>query len=478
MRILLATEGTYPYVSGGVSTWADALVRGLPEHDFTVVAVVANPHVAARYDLPPNASVLPVPLWGSERVEEYLPRREPLRAAARTTGKVIGRRFLPVLDRLVGELIVSDGDAGVIGECVLQIARFCCSYDLRRALRDERAWDVVCRHYRTHALYRHASMQGAIDLARSLYRYLMPLALPLPAVDVAHASAAAFCALPALAAKLGQGVPLVLTEHGVYVRERILQLVRDGASPLRKVLLGNLYRGVARAIYQHADVVAPVCSYNTVWERELTVREQQLRVIHNGTDPERFVPGEGSTAQPTVAYVGRIDPLKDVLGLVAAAALVHEAMPDVRFRLYGADTDEAYGRRCRRAVAAGGLEETIVFEGPTDDVGAAYRDADVVVLPSRSEGFPFTVVEAMMSARTVVATRVGGVPEALGDERLLVPPQNPSALAAHLVRVLEWSRDERAEVGRMLHERASELFTEGRFLAAYSSLYDEVGRAA
>lgn len=474
MRILLTTEGTYPYVAGGVSTWAHALVSGLPQHDFTVAAIISNPHVSLRYDLPANATVLPVPLWGAERVEEYLPRRGALRGAARTTRGVVSHHFLPVFVELIDELVLAGGDAVVIGRCVTAIAELCVRYDLRKALRDERVWSVILRCLASHPLYSNASMEEAVDLARSLYRYLTPLALPVPEVDVAHSSAAAFCALPALVAKARDGVPLVLSEHGIYLRERVLQLIRDDTSMLRKVLFGNLYRGVAQAVYRHADLIAPVCSYNTLWESHLGVDQAQVRVIHNGVDPRRFTPGTVANDRPTVAFVGRIDPLKDVLNLIAAAAMVRHAVPGVLFRVHGGDSDEQYGRRCRRAVESAGLGDTVRFEGPTSDVAAAYRAADLVVLSSLSEGFPFTVLEAMMSARPVVATAVGGVPEALADSRLLVPPQDPSALSEALVRVLQLTPGERTSIGDELHERAVSLFSQQRVLDSYATLYEEV----
>ncbi|MGH3321654.1 MAG: GT4 family glycosyltransferase PelF [Streptosporangiaceae bacterium] len=472
MRVLLTTEGTYPFFGGGVSTWADALVTGLPQHAFTVAAIVPNPHVRPRYQAPANTRVLPVPLWGAERVEEYIDGRSG-GAVRSTTRAAIRRGFLPALDELVGELLIARANAETIGRCLGALAAFCVDHDLRTAFRDERVWSVVLGRLSSHPLYRHAPMDGALDLARSLYRYLMPLALPVAQVDVAHSSAAAFCALPALAAKLRDGVPLVLTEHGVYLRERVLQLLRDRTPTLRKILFSNLYRGVVRAAYDHADIIVPVCSYNTRWEQRLAGQSAgRIRVIHNGVDSKRFSYAPPATARPTVAFVGRIDPLKDVLSLITAAEIVRERVPDVLFRLYGADSEEGYGRRCREAVATAGLQGTVRFEGRTADTPAAYRNSDVVALSSISEGFPFTVVEAMMSGRPVVGTAVGGVPEALGDPGLLVPPRDPRALGDALCQVLLRAPSERTALGAALRSRATTKFSRDRFLTGYDALYE------
>ena len=73
--VLLTTEGTYPYVTGGVSTWAHQLVTGLAEKQFVVYSVVANTSMAVRYEPPPNlAHVVQVPLWGTEDNAEFNPR--------------------------------------------------------------------------------------------------------------------------------------------------------------------------------------------------------------------------------------------------------------------------------------------------------------------------------------------------------------------------------------------------------------------
>ena len=74
MRVLFLVSGVYPHYMGGVSTWADQLLRGMGEHEFHVVSVVSNPHVEVRYKLPPNVKeIITIPLWGTEKPEEYLP---------------------------------------------------------------------------------------------------------------------------------------------------------------------------------------------------------------------------------------------------------------------------------------------------------------------------------------------------------------------------------------------------------------------
>ena len=474
MRILLTTEGTFPYAGGGVSTWALSLMHGLAHHEFAVAAVVANPPGPPAYPLPPNAAVLPVPLWGLELVEEYIPLRRGLRRRRRTTAAAVGARFLPPFELLLDQILVADNDPGQVAEVLAGLAEFATRDDLRRAMQDERVWVLLHERMLANPLYRHSTFGEAIDLARSLYRYLLPLAVPIPEVDVVHASASAFCALPAVGAKLRLGIPLLLTEHGIYLRERILELVQRDVSTLEKVMFSNLYRAIAQAAYHVADRVAPVCHYNVRWEKELGLDPSKVRVVYNGVDPSRFSPSAADEERPTLVWVGRIQPLKDLLTLIRAVAIVARSVPDLVCRLYGPDTDPLYAARCRQAVAAAGLEGVVVFEGPIADPSAAYRRADVVVLSSMSEGFPYTVIEAMMCARPVVATDVGGVAEALEDRSLLAEPQNAASLAGAVLQQLRQPRHERDRLGDRLRRRAVEHFDEQRFLGAYDDLYREL----
>src|SRR4029079_6767906 len=102
---------------------------------------------------------------------------------------------------------------------------------------------------------------------RTLYRLLLPLAIDVPHVDVTHSSAAAFCSLPCVMAKLRDGTPFLLTEHGVYLREQYLHLDRNARSPFSRWFLSRLTTAIVDLSYAFADQISPVCEYNTRWER-------------------------------------------------------------------------------------------------------------------------------------------------------------------------------------------------------------------
>ncbi|MGH9054523.1 MAG: DUF3492 domain-containing protein, partial [Acidimicrobiales bacterium] len=439
MRIFLSTEGTYPYVVGGVSTWVDMLVRGLPEHEFEIGAVVDNPHHQVAYVPPDNVTVRPIPLWGLELAEEFQNNPGGWRRAFRTSPRVVRREFLPDWDRLLCAISTLGADPAALGDALAGIAHFAQRYDLRRALSDAGSWALLAERLVSNPTHARSPLGPTMHFARTLYRYLMPLSVPVPVCDVAHSSAAALCALPAVVAKYRHGAPIALTEHGIYLRERLLELAPEPIGT--KLLFANFYRAVVELAYREADAVLPVCGYNARWERLLGVDPGKIQVIHNGVDPAAAAPRPEPGGPPTIGFVGRIDRLKDVPTLIRSFDRVRRHLPDACLRIWGPPTSDDYLARCRGVAADLGLRDSVHFEGRTADPASAYAACHVIALSSISEAFPYTVVEAMLASRPVVATAVGGVGEAIGDvmfgsEPLVVEPGDPAALAAALVNVL------------------------------------------
>jgi len=474
VKIYLSTEGTYPFVLGGVSTWVDMLVHGLPQHEFEIGALVDNPHHRIKYRPPANVTLQPIPLWGLELAEEYLPRRDGWRRAWRTTSPVVRHQFLPSWEHLVDCLAAPEADPQALGDSLSEVTRFAERYDLRRALGDAAAWALLLDRLQTNPIHARTGLAPAMDFARTLYRYLLPLTAPTPVCDVAHSSAAALCALPAIVAKYRYGTPLVLTEHGIYLRERLLAMSTEPFGT--KLLFANFYRAVVELAYREADVLTPVCGYNAGWEQALGVDPARIRVIYNGVDPARIDVWPEPDDAPTIGFVGRIDPLKDLLTLIRAFARVRMVIGGARLRLWGPATSPAYLEECKATVTELGLWDSVTFEGSTNDIAAAYGSSHVIALSSISEAFPYTAVEAMFAARPIVATDVGGVAEAIGPAQcrgtsMVVEPGDPGAMADALVAVLGASSAERAHLGTWLRNRAMTLFTAQRLFDDYDDVY-------
>ena len=480
--VLLCTEGTYPYVGGGVSTWCDILCTELEEYDFTLYAVTGEPEVQPRYELPPNVrSTIHVPLWGAREPADYILARVPLaelaRRRARTTPAAVGLRFVPLLHRLVEAMTVEVGPEDD-GTLIWQLWRWFQEHDWRVTWKSQEVWEAFTEI--TAASHGPDSAPTVGDTAtalRWLANYLLPLTAPVPVVDIAHTTIAGFPGLAGVVAKLEHGTPFLVTEHGVWVRERYISISTGPFSEHAKRFLMGLSRYVARVNYRCADVIAPVTGFNRRWEVPYGAPADRIETIANGVDPGVFTPSAKpahSAGRPVVVAAARVFPLKDIETMIRAAEVARRSIPDVLFLVYGSlDADVPYVERCRALIAELGLEETFVFAGHHAKPADLYNEGDISALSSISEGFPYTVLESMACARPVVATDVGGVREALEDFGILVPPRDHEAFGAAVVTLLE-NPELRSRLGRQAREAVLARFRISHSVGAYRELYERL----
>jgi glycosyltransferase involved in cell wall biosynthesis len=470
LNITLATEGTYPHAYGGVSVWCDQLVRGMPEHSFHVVAITGTGAERLVWELPAHVTAESVPLWGP-------------RASGRSPQGVLARRFEGLYRELL-ELILdpSDEAAEVFPYVLRSLFEFAQDGDLRAALSGEGpvrwlldAWRARGADFTRMGV--RPTVHDALTAADLLEHSMRPLSAVIPRADVTHAVSNGVAVLPGLAAKWAYGTPLCLTEHGIYLRERYLGYASSPYPwPVKAVMLGFL-RLLSGTGYRAADLVTPGNLYNQRWEVRCGARADRIRTVYNGVDPGDFPAAGAEPATPTISWAGRVDPIKDLETLIRAFALVHAELPDVRLRLFGGTPKggERYRERCQALAVELGVGEQVAFEGRVDDIRDAYVAGTVVVLSSISEGFPYTLIEAMTCGRATVATDVGGVREAVGDTGTVVAPRDPEAMAQGCLRLL---RDEvtRHRLGAAARERALEYFTVDQAVGSFRSIYADLAQ--
>jgi glycosyltransferase involved in cell wall biosynthesis len=305
---------------------------------------------------------------------------------------------------------------------------------------------------------------------------LRPLSHRPVEADVVHAVTNGLGILPALAARWRHHTPLIVTEHGIYLREHYLFM---RGSPYRwpvKELYLRFLRRLCTLGYEEADLITPGNVYNKRWEQKLGAYPLRLRTIYNGVDPAEFPALDGEPAVPTITWAGRIDPIKDLETLLHAFSLVRETIPEARLRIFGSPPRgrESYLHRCQALAADLGVSHATTFEGRVADIRDAYAAGQVVVLCSISEGFPYTLIEAMACGRPCVATDVGGVTEALGNTGLVVTARSPAELAG-ACRTLLQSAGLRRRLGTAARVRALEYFTVDRAVRAFDELYRALG---
>ncbi|WP_431960363.1 GT4 family glycosyltransferase PelF [Actinacidiphila sp. bgisy160] len=494
MRIALLAEGGYPYARGEGGAWVDRLVRGLTGHEFAVYALGRSERAeaAGMLPLPPQVRhVRTLPLWG----QGPGPGAGPGKAR---------RRRAQALERYRDLVGVLAGDAGANGA----EDRFASAlYGLAELAREDggvpallrsehavRVLEEVCRAPGARPVAGEAGVGDLLLAADQLERVLRPLSAPwyddfgdaLATSDLCHAVTGGTALLPALLAKRFFGTPLLVTEYGVRLRETLLLHRAAGVSAPVRALLAAFHRHLAGEAYRLAALVTPGNAHARRWQEHCGAHRDRVRTVYpgyQGSVPEPPADAEGD--DPALVWVGRADPGKDLVGLLHAFGEVRKKEPGARLRVVLAgEGDPAYLEQCRSlaaqlfpdeaadAVTAG--ENPVTFE-ELGSPGApalpdAYAAGDVVVLSSVVEGFPVTLVEAMFCGRATVSTDVGAVREVIGGTGLVVPPRNPKALAEACVALL-CDPERRQRLGAAARERALELFTVERNLAAFREIY-------
>jgi glycosyltransferase involved in cell wall biosynthesis len=304
-----------------------------------------------------------------------------------------------------------------------------------------RKWDALGDAMDIHVLARAAEPNGGGDTRFRLARPVRPRALD---------GAAFYATLPLrIARELRRDRPDVVMTQSPYEaaaaiaarrlagsRARVVvelhgdwrTATRLYGSPLRRVL-EPLTEPVARAALRRADVVRTISGYTTELIRPLGREPAAVFPAYVDLSAFRARPPAPLPDEPRVLFVGVLERYKGV-------DVLAEAWPEVAARVEGASL---------RLVGDG--PETAAVEGlgarrdrrlAPEEVARALDEASLLVLPSRSEGLPRIAIEAFCRGRPIVGTRAGGIPDIVEDDvsGLLVPPEDPAALADALVHCL------------------------------------------
>jgi len=475
-HVLFLTSGTYPYYEGGVSTWANALLTSLPDYNFKIISLVSNPHVEIQYKIPQNVKKLEMlPIWGIIRPDEFSPTpiRKLLDRMYVTRSRGIGD-FLQSFEKFL-QAIASGGDkTHLLAESVVEMFEFLENHDFRSVVRDKKFWELFSSFIEGNKNFSSMSLRETLEICRTVVRYLEVLTIDVPTCQLIHSSIAGVVGFLAIVAKLRDDTPFILTEHGVYYRERLLQVTGKYAKGQKEFWI-RFERAIATLSYEYADMIAPVSKFNAQWETQLGAEQNKIRVIHNGVDTDKFKPisiNRLSNA-PTITVVTRIDRLKGILDLIPAMTTVREKVPNAKCLVFGSATDLEYAQLCVETRDKLGLSDSIHFMGFTKDTPNAFNSGDVVALPSISEGFPFALIEGMACAKASVATDVGGVGEALGESGVIVPPRDPTQLGEALANLLTDSEYSK-KIGTAARDRTLNEYALPKFADEYRGVYKQL----
>ncbi|RME75390.1 MAG: DUF3492 domain-containing protein [Planctomycetota bacterium] len=498
LDVCLVVEGTYPYVRGGVSAWVHDLVGALSTLRFGIVHVGAGRDAArvAQYPLPDNVERF-VEVFIHDPQPRRLPRLRDRWGAGRRR-----REAFAVLEPFYEACIEGRPIEHRTVDEVLRIFAGAAPWRLtiEDLLGSREGWAVFER-----LAARHAPRASLVDLFWNVRFSHLPLARLLrttvPEARVYHSPSTGYAGLLAAYAARRRGAALLVTEHGLYTREREIEIEQarwlpddDDEAGLRarrepglfKRWWLELFERMGRYAYAQSVEVITLFEGNRRLQLRAGAPPSRSLVIPNGVSLERFG-ARRSRGQPLerkaaahVALVGRVVPIKDVKTFLRAARIVLERHEAVQIDVVGpVDEDEAYYRECLHEARLLGIAERVRFPGPVD-VARLLEDLDCLVLTSLSEGQPLVVLEAMAAGVPVVATRVGACPEliegadaadrALGAAGVVCPVGRADEVARAICRCLE-DRRARAAMAAAGMRRVRRYYRRERVHALYEEIY-------
>lgn len=489
--VCLLVEGCYPYVTGGVSSWLDWLIRNQPEVRFGVVAIVADDRPRTpKIALPEN-----VVHFGTVALSPG--RKDRACRLSRRHADWLGERLMAML---------ADGDLDAFAELAdfaetpLSRGRWCKPRPPGRTdlLDSVASWEAMLRVY--GQTVPQASFIDFFWAWRTLLGGVFSvLTADLPQAGCYHAISTGYAGLLAARGALRRGRPALITEHGIYTNERRIDLTMadwvadtidqgvtglDARRDVRDFWIDS-FEAFARVSYGAATRVTTLYGANQDFQRAVGAVDAKLRVIPNGIELEKFAglaPPAGER-RPTVALIGRVVPIKDIDTMIVAADVIRREVPDVEVLIMGpTDEDPDYFDACARRVRALGLEETVTFTGKVNILDYLPR-IDVLTLTSISEAQPLVLLEAGAVGIPCVATDVGSCREIiegapgespnLGPAGRVVPPMSPEAVGRAVAELLADERLRR-DCGAALKRRVEAHFTSAASAGHYGDLYREV----
>lgn len=490
--MLLLLEGTFPFVSGGVSSWVNQIIRGFPEIRFGAVFLGSRPqdYGEMRYALPDNLVHLETAYLYEDRLN---PSVAPAQANPQGMAlmKEVHARFevdmqTPDCAHMFAELMNEAGPDGKLSH--------------ESFLYSQESWNYIKDSYR-----RRSTDPSFVDYFWTIRTIHTPfwrmreVALRCPRARVYHAISTGYAGILGVLLKHRYKRPFMLSEHGIYVKERKIDLyqaqwLKDNRSVFEKdpsrvsyfrQLWIRFFEHLGYVTYQAADDIIALYEANRQRQLQDGAPEERTTNVPNGIDVARFAPLR--TLRPekipqVLCLIGRVVPIKDIKTFIRAMRTVTNHLPDAEAWIAGPeDESPAYAQECRELAQQLGLSDKVKFLG-FQKLTDLLSKVGVVVLSSISEALPLVILEGYAAGVPTLSTDVGscrqlvyGLPgedAELGASGRVVRIADPQALAHAALELLgdpvAWQAASEAAV-----KRVEKYYSQDIMFARYQALYDK-----
>ncbi|MBN1797294.1 MAG: GT4 family glycosyltransferase PelF [Spirochaetales bacterium] len=457
LKVCLILEGSYPYIVGGVAAWVQQLIINLPGIDFVLYTISPKEHQKIVYKLPDNVCFHQDIVISQKMCVRK--KQKSQRALFREIKKF--HTFFNAPSQINLKDIVGLVPVG--------------SFLYTDAIKNPQGWEMLTNSNQLHnPAYPFADYFWAWKSAHDMMFTI--LGAEIPEADVYHAVSTGYAGLAGVVAKLRKQKPYMLTEHGLYHKEREIEIKRAAfIQGYQRDMWIGIFNNLSRLSYYYADLIITLFEYNRKKEIELGAPEEKTMVIPNGINIEFFskverVPKKGFH----VGLVGRVVPIKDVKTFIYVAKIVTASIPDAMFYAIGpVDEDPGYYDDCKLLVKSLQIEKNFSFVGK-QDVREYYNFLNVLMLTSIREAQPLVILEAFCCGVPVVSTKVGNVLELLDyDERFLAAPKDAEKLSS-CVKYIYNNPKKVIELVEMNKQRVRKFFDRNKVYQRYGEIYKTI----
>lgn len=446
MKICIISENSYPVNTGGVSEWCHSLVSELSDYDFNIFTIA--PNNKKFYTTPDNVDVK-IAKMNQPSFDSNVKKNRSIKKVMESLEPVLKGEPLDC-KKILTEISNSKISA-------------------KELISSKENQELLLKYYKQN--YNHQPFAPFYYSWTSLYYLLyktLELVNEVPETDILHALNSGYAGLLGSICKVSTDAPLLINEHGLYLKERLFELKHSEVPQWLHGFYNVFFNSLVKTSYRYSDQIVSVCRDHIAYQKEIYSKINPT-VIYNGIDVNKFeFDFTENSDRTSVGTVSRITPIKDQLTLIRSIPEVVEKN-DAIFYIIGDIQDQEYYDECIDLTKSLGVEENIEFTG-FQDSSKWYSKFDVFVLPSLSEGFPLSILEALSTGTPCIATNVGGIPEIL-NERFLVNKWDPSALATKINWLLQDSdlRRKIAYNGRMIIEKR---FSVNNMISDYDKIYE------
>lgn len=395
MKVCLVLEGCYPYVNGGVSSWVHNYILATKDTKYILCTIYPNKESKGKfvYDIPDNVIQIEEYFMDDFDIDNYESKNDyfPSNLFINETKNIICGNDVN-WDIIFSEITNKKFDL--------------CSFFKSREYID--LVTEISEKYLTEA-----GFSNTFFTLRSILTPLFSLMMfDIPKADLYHSIVTGYGGVMAACASFTHNKPYVLSEHGIYPREREEELLQATwvMDSFRKIWIDFFYT-LSKCSYKYAHVVTSLYGHAKSLQIEIGCDKDKCMIIPNGIHYDKYskIKPKKENGFIDIGAIIRFSAIKDIKTMLYAFHELKNKFPNVRLHILGSTNDEEYKKECLDLIDLLNLDDVLI-RGQVN-VLETLEEFDFTILTSISEGQPLVILESFAAARPVVCTDVGSCSE-------------------------------------------------------------------